>query len=118
MFYRGAQAAFVVYDITNAATLQRARKWIEELHKALPLNELLIGLIGNKSDRGSHREVYQKEASELAREFSDILFYKEISAKVSSRKRSSSTNRLFTFSHFFFSQESDSWDKVHKLNTC
>ncbi|KXG24103.1 hypothetical protein SORBI_3008G185400 [Sorghum bicolor] len=31
MYYRGAAAAIVVYDITNAASFTRAKKWVQEL---------------------------------------------------------------------------------------
>ena len=31
MYYRGAQAAIVVYDITNADTFERAKLWVKEL---------------------------------------------------------------------------------------
>jgi len=30
---RGAQAAIVVYDITNADTFERAKNWVKELQR-------------------------------------------------------------------------------------
>lgn len=33
MYYRGAQAAIVVYDITNADTFTRAKNWVKELQR-------------------------------------------------------------------------------------
>lgn len=33
MYYRGAQAAIVVYDITNADTFERAKAWVKELQR-------------------------------------------------------------------------------------
>ena len=33
MYYRGAQAAIVVYDITNADTFERAKNWVKELQR-------------------------------------------------------------------------------------
>lgn len=33
MYYRGAAAAIVVYDITSTESFERAKKWVEELHK-------------------------------------------------------------------------------------
>merc|ERR1712195_323291 len=35
MYYRGAAAAVVVYDITNADSFQRAKSWVKELQKHL-----------------------------------------------------------------------------------
>jgi Ras-related protein Rab-5C len=31
MYYRGAAAAIIVYDITNQASFERAKKWVQEL---------------------------------------------------------------------------------------
>ncbi len=31
MYYRGAQAAIVVYDVTNTDTFVRAKNWVKEL---------------------------------------------------------------------------------------
>ena len=33
MYYRGAQAAIVVYDITNTDTFERAKTWVKELQR-------------------------------------------------------------------------------------
>ena len=45
MYYRGAQAAIVVYDVTNPDTFARAKTWVKELViKASP--NLLILLVG------------------------------------------------------------------------
>lgn len=33
MYYRGAAAAIVVYDITNRDTFQRAKQWVKELQR-------------------------------------------------------------------------------------
>ena len=40
MYYRGAQAAIVVYDITNADTFARAKNWVKELQRQV-LNFIL-----------------------------------------------------------------------------
>lgn len=78
MYYRGAQAAIVVYDITNADTFQRARNWIGELHRqARP--DIVIALAGNKSDLGARRTVEYEEANAYAEEKG--LLFLETSAK-------------------------------------
>lgn len=33
MYYRGAQAAIVVYDIQNRDSFQRAKTWVKELQR-------------------------------------------------------------------------------------
>ena len=45
LYYRGAQAAIVVYDITNADTFTRAKSWVGELHRqARPDIVIALGL--------------------------------------------------------------------------
>merc|ERR1712107_544965 len=78
MYYRGAQAAIVVYDITNADTFTRAKTWVRELQRqARP--DIVIALAGNKSDLGSRRTVEYEEANAYAEE--NGLLFLETSAK-------------------------------------
>jgi len=43
MYYRGAQAAIVVYDITNADTFERAKSWVKELQRQASPNIVIAG---------------------------------------------------------------------------
>ncbi|WVQ77046.1 hypothetical protein IAR50_006725 [Cryptococcus sp. DSM 104548] len=49
MYYRNAQAAVVVYDITKASSLEKAKAWVKELQRQANAN-IVIALVGNKSD--------------------------------------------------------------------
>ena len=49
MYYRNAQAAVVVYDITKAASLDKAKSWVKELQRQANPN-IVIALAGNKLD--------------------------------------------------------------------
>lgn len=62
MYYRGANAALLLYDITNAATFDDIRGWLAELKKNCP-PELIIYIVGSKADLHHHRQV----TSDLAR---------------------------------------------------
>merc|ERR1712179_469106 len=78
MYYRGAQAAIVVYDITNTDTFARAKTWVRELQRqARP--DIVIALAGNKSDLGTRRTVEYEEANAYAEE--NGLLFLETSAK-------------------------------------
>ena len=49
MYYRNAQAAVVVYDVTKASSLEKAKTWVKELQRqANPT--IVIALAGNKID--------------------------------------------------------------------
>jgi small GTP-binding protein len=78
MYYRGAKAALVVYDITSRSSFERARDWIAELRKDGPAG-IVVVLVGNKVDLNSKREVSEEEARALA-ESAGVLFA-ETSAK-------------------------------------
>ncbi|KAG5831810.1 hypothetical protein ANANG_G00283330 [Anguilla anguilla] len=78
MYYRGAQAAIVVYDITNADTFTRAKNWVKELQQqASP--SIVIALAGNKADLASNRAVDFQEAQAYTDDNS--LLFMETSAK-------------------------------------
>lgn len=77
MYYRGAAAALVVYDITSAESFDRARFWIKELYNNSP--DTLIALVGNKCDKEDERAVGRDEGRKLASDGGLIHF--EASAK-------------------------------------
>ncbi|CAO3583530.1 unnamed protein product [Absidia cylindrospora] len=56
LYYRGAQAAILVYDITSSESFNDIHLWVEEL-KANTTKDLLIYIVGNKVDRASERVV-------------------------------------------------------------
>ncbi|KAG6813460.1 hypothetical protein H0H92_010794 [Tricholoma furcatifolium] len=56
MYYRGANAALLLYDITNASTFNDIRGWLEELKKNCN-PELIIYIVGSKADLYRSRAV-------------------------------------------------------------
>jgi Ras-related protein Rab-5C/Rab family protein len=89
MYYRNAQAAVVVYDVTKAASLDKAKSWVKELQRQANPN-IVIALAGNKIDLvqpnedseeelESGRQVPTEEAKAYANE-AGLLFF-ETSAK-------------------------------------
>ncbi|GMF07534.1 unnamed protein product [[Candida] boidinii] len=78
MYYRNANCALVVYDITQPTSLDRAKSWIKELQRqASP--DIVIALAGNKLDLESERSISTEEAKIYANE-EGLLFF-EVSAK-------------------------------------
>jgi Ras-related protein Rab-5C len=77
MYYRGAQAAIVVYDVTNPDTFARAKTWVKELQRQASPN-IVIALAGNKCDLPT-RAVNQEDAASYAEE--NNLLFMETSAK-------------------------------------
>jgi Ras-related protein Rab-5C len=95
MYYRNAQAALVVYDLTKPTSLIKAKHWVAELQRQASPG-IVIALVGNKLDlasdssagsenaddgeeSGDARKVSTEEAKAYAEEES-LLFF-ETSAK-------------------------------------
>ncbi|GAB4842172.1 Ras- protein Rab-5 [Ancistrocladus abbreviatus] len=78
MYYRGAAAAVVVFDISNMDSFIRAKKWVQEL-RSQGNSSLVMALVGNKVDLKEKREVALEEAEEFSQE--NEMFYIETSAK-------------------------------------
>jgi small GTP-binding protein len=78
MYYRGAGAALVLYDLTDPDTFAGAKTWIEELQRQ-GSQDIVIGLAGNKKDLEDKRKVSTEEAKKYADETGCIFF--ETSAK-------------------------------------
>ncbi|CAA3012238.1 ras-related RHN1 [Olea europaea subsp. europaea] len=78
MYYRGAAAAIIVYDITSTDSFARAKKWVQELQKQGNPN-MVMALSGNKADLEDKRKVTAEEANLYAEE--NGLFFVETSAK-------------------------------------
>lgn len=67
MYYRGAAAAIVVYDITDPDSFAGAKSWVKELQRRGDPN-VVIALAGNKADLEQRRKVSQEDADMYAEE--------------------------------------------------
>ena len=67
IFYRGAQGAVVIFDVTNRETFKRATKWFSELSEFAEGNPKII-LVGNKIDL-PNRVIMNDEATALANKY-------------------------------------------------
>ena len=76
IFYRGADGAVVIFDVTKRETFNRATKWFHELSEFAEGSPKII-LVGNKIDL-PNREISNEEASSLANKY-NCKFY-EVSA--------------------------------------
>mmetsp|Transcript_58072 Transcript_58072/g.67800 ORF Transcript_58072/g.67800 Transcript_58072/m.67800 type:complete len:194 (-) Transcript_58072:453-1034(-) len=85
MYYRGAAAAIVVYDITNPDSFAGAKSWVKELQRRGDPN-VVIALAGNKADLDSRRKVEFEEANAYAEE--NGILHLETSAKNSNNVKS------------------------------
>ncbi|TIC00281.1 P-loop containing nucleoside triphosphate hydrolase protein [Wallemia mellicola] len=69
IYYRGAHAAIIVYDITNYDSFLQVQSWLKELIENLNQN-ILIAVVGSKSDLSpSYRKVDFNHAKEKIKEW-------------------------------------------------
>jgi len=79
LYYRGAYAAIIVYDITDRETYQGALSWINEI-KQIEGDKIKVALVGNKLDlQMTDRRVEYEMARKYAIEHQHIFM--ETSAK-------------------------------------
>ncbi|XP_061381392.1 uncharacterized protein LOC116776318 [Danaus plexippus] len=67
MYYRNANAALLVYDITSANSFASIKSWVKELQSNVG-DPIVLSLVGNKSDLECHRAVSASEAAQYAEE--------------------------------------------------
>ncbi|KAL7542902.1 hypothetical protein ACHAXR_013535 [Thalassiosira sp. AJA248-18] len=91
MYYRGAAAAIIVYDITNPDSFAGAKSWVKELQRRGDQNVVIamishtlihlsfLSQAGNKADLEARRKVDFNEANEYAEE--NGILHMETSAK-------------------------------------
>ncbi|CAE6485658.1 unnamed protein product [Rhizoctonia solani] len=90
-YYRGAVGALLVYDISKHATYVNVTRWLKELRDHADSN-IVIMLVGNKSDLKHLRAVPTEEAKALAVE--NGLFFIETSAMDASNVEAAFQNIL------------------------
>ncbi|GAM17099.1 hypothetical protein SAMD00019534_002740, partial [Acytostelium subglobosum LB1] len=78
MFYRGASAAILVYDVTNRMSLFRLQRWAKEVQDTTK-KALVLAIVGNKIDLPD-RGVCEEEVNCVAAEIGANAIIMETSA--------------------------------------
>lgn len=76
MYYRNADGAIIVYDITDADTLRKVRTWAKELYAVVGEGNIQLVLCGNKTDAPvAEREVAESDGAAVAAELGAAHFF-------------------------------------------
>lgn len=78
-YIRDSSVAVVVYDISSKKSFEQTRKWVDDVRSERG-NDVIIVLVGNKTDLGERREVTAEQGEEEAKK--NNLMFVETSAKV------------------------------------
>ncbi|CAB3403410.1 unnamed protein product [Caenorhabditis bovis] len=77
-YIRDSSVAIVVYDITNANSFHQTTKWVDDVRTERG-NDVIIVLVGNKTDLADKRQVTTEDGEQKARDL-NVMFI-ETSAK-------------------------------------
>ncbi|PRW20941.1 Ras-related RABF1 [Chlorella sorokiniana] len=82
LYYRGATAAAIVFDVSSEKSFARAQHWVAELQRHASQRPLMV-LVGNKTDLPAEERAVTREAAAELADSNDML-YIETSAKTGS----------------------------------
>jgi small GTP-binding protein len=71
-YYNGAQAVFIVFDLTKRETFDNVYYWHNELKEFIDNKDLPIIIVGNKTDLTDKREINYEEGVEVAKDLSKL----------------------------------------------
>jgi len=81
IYYTGAEAAFIVYDLANKKSFENIINWYNELTEFIIDKDIPIVIVANKLDLADKRVITRDEGLELIKRLSDSgLSYIETSA--------------------------------------
>ena len=69
-YYLGAQAAFIVFDLTNRETFENIKEWYGELENFIGGRDIPLIIIGNKIDLEDQRVIDYQDGVNLVNELS------------------------------------------------
>ncbi|MCL4153766.1 UNVERIFIED_CONTAM: hypothetical protein GTU68_054290 [Idotea baltica] len=74
MYYRGANGALLVFDLTDSGSLDDLREWSRDLLSITDPDSLVLAVAGNKCDLVDQRKIREKDAKEFARDIQAQYF--------------------------------------------
>lgn len=67
LYYRDADAAILVYDVTNPKSFESLNFWLQELEGKVKNEGLVLGLAGNKCDIvDTDRKITKEDGEQFA----------------------------------------------------
>ncbi|XP_054270563.1 ras-related protein Rab-18A-like [Macrosteles quadrilineatus] len=79
-YYRDAQGAILVYDVTDKNTFNKLEMWLNELDTYSTKSNIVKMLVGNKIDR-SNREVSREDGMRFAKRHATLFIESSVKTK-------------------------------------
>ncbi|RXG51800.1 Ras-related protein Rab-22A [Armadillidium vulgare] len=74
MYYRGANGALLVFDLTDAESLNELKEWSRDLLSIINPDSLVLVVAGNKCDDDVNRKIRDKDARDFAKDLEAKYF--------------------------------------------
>jgi len=74
LYYRESNGAILVFDVTDEDSFDRVKSWVKELKRMLG-NDVVLCIVGNKTDREKERCVSTQLAEDYARSVNAKVYY-------------------------------------------
>ena len=71
-YYNGAQAVFIVFDLTNRESFENVYYWHNELKEFIDNKDLPLIIVGNKTDLINERKINYEEGVQIAKDLSKL----------------------------------------------
>ncbi len=84
-YIRDSRVALVVFDVCSEKSFENVQWWIDMIKRERTLDNMVIGVVGNKIDKEDSRMISTSDARALARD--NKVFYVETSAKTGHKVR-------------------------------
>ena len=112
IYYNGAEAAFIVFDITDRDSFEKVKDWYEELNELIDETNIPTVLVGNKVDLAEQRVVSMAEGEALAKSLSENgIEYIETSALTGNNVKDAF--ELIAY-HYIIKSKKKEKDRIHE----
>uniref|UniRef100_A0A1B6FI41 small monomeric GTPase n=1 Tax=Cuerna arida TaxID=1464854 RepID=A0A1B6FI41_9HEMI len=80
-YYRDAQGAILVYDVTDKHTFNKLETWLNELDTYSTKSNIVKMLVGNKIDKSNNREVSRDEGMKFAKRHATLFIESSVKTR-------------------------------------
>jgi small GTP-binding protein len=115
-YYLGAQAAFIVFSLTDRESFNQVLSWYEELENHINQRDLPMIIVGNKSDLKDQRVVAYEEGVELVNSLSQKTKSKISYIETSALSGENVEDAFTLIAYHYISKSKEDEEKLVKID--
>jgi small GTP-binding protein len=115
-YYLGAQAAFIVFDLTKKESFDNIMKWYDELEKFIDQRKIPLIIIGNKTDLRDQRQISYQNGVDLVSELSKNVNLKASYIETSALSGENVEDAFTLIAYHYISQSKQEEEERVKLD--